>query len=63
LGLTIFTNQIPEPEEFQENIIVVFPVAAVSYYSTMDFYSKSLWTKLDYWPGNATSFKRSAYKN
>ena len=48
MGLTIFTNQIAEPEEIQENIIVVFPVAAVYYYSTLDLYSKPCGTKLDH---------------
>jgi hypothetical protein len=46
--MPIFTNQKAEPEALQENIIVVFPVPAVSHYSTLDLHSKPMGPKLDH---------------
>ena len=60
-GLTIFTNQIPGPEEIQKNIIVVYPDPSAAIYSTMDIHSKSFRTKLAHTASDTTPLQRPAH--
>jgi len=45
--ITYFYKSKHGPEAVKKNITLVLPVAAISHYSVMGFYTNAIWPKLD----------------